>query len=305
MGMPASKGLNKYQRRAVLMQYAFLTPQLILFVGLTILPFFVALPVLFTDQANYTDPRINPVGFSNFTALFTDSSLQSEYLPALRKTVVFVLLNYVMVYLFGLTLALLVYEIGFRGWFFTVVYLPLMASGLAIGFIAVMLFAVSTGTANLLFLKLGLIQEAIDIKSASGTTVILPFLVGWRWAGFNLAIFLSGLLAIPRETIDAAIVDGAGYWHRLTQVYFPQMIPSFIMASTFCLIGSFGVFDELVAMGALYANEEAKFITVFFFNTAFRNDRLALGMTMSLQTFLPLVILGVLMQRLQRRLQYY
>jgi ABC-type sugar transport system permease subunit len=303
--MQPSKGMAKYQSRAILTQYLFATPQLVLFLVLTIVPFFVALPILFTDQANYTDPQIHPAGFANFTALFTDDGLQAEYLPALRRTVTFVGINYLMIYLFGLSLALLIYEIGFRGWFFTVVYLPLMASGFATGFLAVMLFAVSTGTANLLFLNLGLIQKAIDIKSGAGTGIILPILVGWRWAGFNMAIFLSGLLSIPKETVDAAIVDGASYWQRLTRVYFPQMWSSFIMASTFCLIGSFGVFDELVAMGALYGgNEEAKLLSVFFFNAAFRNDRLALGMTMALETFLPLVIVGVLMQRLQRRLQY-
>ena len=55
-----------------------------------------------------------------------------------------------MVYVFGLTLALLIYEIGFQGWFFTIVYLPMMVSGLAMGYMATMLFATSTGTINLM-----------------------------------------------------------------------------------------------------------------------------------------------------------
>ena len=167
-----------------------------------------------------------------------------------------------------------------------------------------LLFSQKTGTANLLLLELGLIKKPIDIQSARGTAIVLPLLVGWRFAGFNLAIFLSGLLSIPKDTIDAAIVDGASYWQRLVRVYFPQMAPSFIMATTFCLIGSFGVFDELVAMGALYANQEAKFLSIVFFMAGFRTNRLALGLTMAVQTFLPLVILGVVLQRLQRRLQY-
>lgn len=296
--------LSQRQKRLILGQYALLTPQLLLFVGLTIAPFFVAIPLLFTDMSNFTDPRINPVEFANFTALFTDSTIQQDYLPALRRTVVFVILNYLMVYIFGLSLALLMYEVGFRRWFFTVIYLPLMVSGLALGFIAVMLFARSTGTANLLFLNLGLIQKPIDIYSSSGTAVILPLLVGWRYAGFNMAIFLSGLLGIPKETIEAAIVDGATYWQRLWRVYFPQMMPSFIMVTTMCLIGSFMVFDELVAMGALYFNREARLISIIFFTYSFQVDRLALGMTLAVETLLPLTLVGVALQWLQRRLQY-
>jgi len=168
----------------------------------------------------------------------------------------------------------------------------------------VMLFARETGTANLLLLKLGVLEEPIDIYSAEGTAFILPLLVGWRYAGYNMAIFLSGLLAIPKETIESSVVDGATYLQRLFKIYFPQMWPSFILATTMCLIGSFAVFDELVAMGALYVNPEAKLLSILFFTYGFQVERLAMGMTLALQTFFPLMLLGIALQRLQRRLQY-
>ena len=298
------KKISKRERTRIFQDWLFILPQLVIFILLTIVPFFVAVPILFTDMSGFTDPQVNPVGLANFTALFTDPSVQRDYFPALRRTIVFVILNYTTVYIFGLSLALLMYEVGFRGGFFTVIYLPLMLSGLATGYVAVMLFTQQTGTANLLLLELGLINEPIDIYSPEGTAFILPLLVGWRYAGFNMAIFLSGLLSIPIETIDAAIVDGASYWQRLTRVYFPQMWPSFIIATTMALIGSFAVFDELVAMGALYVNPEAKLLSVLFFTYGFQIDRLAMGMTLAIITFLPLVFVGVALQRLQRRLQY-
>lgn len=301
----AQKGkLGKLERRRILGDWAFILPQLVIFVFLTIIPFFVAIPILFTDMAQFNDPQINPVGLRNFLALFNDRSVLADYLPALRRTLVFVALNYTTVYIFGLSLALLMYEVGFRGGFFTVVYLPLMVSGFAVGYMAVMLFSRETGTANLLLMELGLIEKGIDIFSPEGTAFILPLLVGWRYAGYNMAIFLSGLLSIPEETIEAAIVDGTSYWQRLIRVYFPQMWPSFILATTMCLIGSFAVFDELVAMGALYVNPEAKFLSILFFTYGFQVERLAMGMTLAVETFLPLVFIGIALQRLQRRLQY-
>ena len=298
------KKLGKLERRRIVEDWAFILPQLVIFIFLTIVPFFVAIPILFTDMSQFNDPKINPVGLRNFTALFTDPSVQRDYIPAFRRTIVFVVLNYTTVYIFGLSLALLMYEVGFRGGFFTVVYLPLMVSGLAVGYMAVMLFSRETGTANLLLLELGLIKEPFDLYSAEGTAFILPLLVGWRYAGYNMAIFLSGLLAIPEETIEASIVDGTNYWQRLTRVYFPQMWPSFILATTMCLIGSFAVFDELVAMGALYVNPEAKLLSILFFTYGFQVERLAMGMTLAVMSFLPLVFIGIALQRLQRRLQY-
>ena len=297
------KRLSGPERSRIRRDLSYIAPQFTLFVILTIVPFFVAIPFLFTDISQFNDPAINQVGVRNFTALFVDRGVQADYLPALRRTLVFVALNYTTVFIFGLSLALLMYEVGFRGGFFTVVYLPLMVSGLAVGYMAVMLFSRETGTANLLLMELELLKKPIDIFSAGGTAFILPLLVGWRYAGYNMAIFLAGLLAIPKETIEASIVDGASYWQRLWGIYFPQMIPSFIVTTTMCLIGSFAVFDELVAMGALYVNPEAKLLSILFFTYGFQVERLGMGMTLAVITFLPLVLVGVLLQRLQRRLQ--
>jgi len=296
--------LSQVERRRIRSDWAFMLPQLVIFVFLTIVPLLIAIPMMFTDQSQFNDPQINQVGLRNFLAVFNDPSVQRDYMPALQKTLVFVVLNYTTVYIFGLSLALLMYEVGFKGGFFTVVYLPLMVSGLAIGYIMVMLFARESGTINLLLLEGGIIRKAFDVYSREGTAYILPLMVGWRYAGFNMAIFLSGLLAIPKETIEASIVDGASYWQRLTQVYFPQMWPSFILATIMCLIGSFTVFDELVAMGALYVNPEAKLLSVLFFTYGFQVQRLAMGMTLAMETFLPLILIGIGLQRLQRRLAY-
>ena len=295
---------ERRQARRILRDWAFILPQLILFVGLTILPFISGLPMVFTDRLSFTDQDVEYVGFDNFTRVFTEPGIRDEFFPSLGRTVRFTLLNYAMVFIFGLGLALLMYEVGFRGGFFTVIYLPMMLSGLAIGFIASMLFSRSTGTLNLLLLELRLIRKPFDMKAASGISYILPLLTGWRYAGFNMAIFLAGLLSIPTETIEAAIVDGASYWQRLVRIYFPQMAGSFIIATLFCLLGSFNIFDELVALGALYGNQEAQFLSIIFFKYGFLRGRLAVGLTMALQLGIPLFIVGMLLQRLQRRFQY-
>ncbi len=298
------QSLSKLKRRRMLGDYLLLAPQFILYVGLTLLPFVVAIPVLFTDRLSFQDTGVQAAGLSNFTRILTDPNIQQEYFPSLWRTLQFVTFNYLMVYVFGLTLALLIYEIGFQGWFFTIVYLPMMVSGLATGYMATMLFSRSTGTVNLMLAEWFNVTTPIDIQQPVGTAVILPLLVGWKYAGFNVAIFLAGLLAIPTETIEAATVDGASYWQRLRYVYFPQMIPAFIIATIFCLIGSFGVFDELIPLGALSSNNEARLLSVLFFTYAFISQRLALGLTLTLQTFLPLVVIALLLQRLQRKLQY-
>jgi ABC-type sugar transport system permease subunit len=305
MTMLNTKRFSKRQTRRVIWSYLFLTPQLVLYLTLTIVPLVLAVPLLFTDRANYTDIDWEYIGVGNFEELAQDDSTRSIYLSALGRTARFTVLNYAMVYLFGLGLALLMYEVGFRGGLFSVIYLPYMLSGLALGYIAVMLFSETTGTVNLLLMELGLLNEPISIKKPEGTLVILPILMGWRWAGFYMAIFLAGLLSIPTETVEAAIVDGASYFQRLFRVYFPQMMPAFIIATIFALFNSFNVFDELVALGALDFNKAAEFLAIVVFKFGFAASRLAMGMTMAVVAFLPLTILAIMLQRLQRRLQEY
>jgi ABC-type sugar transport system permease subunit len=235
--------------------------------------------------------------------VFADEDIRRDFGPALSRTLKFTAMNYVMLYVFGLGLALLMFEIGFRGGMFSVIFLPAMISGLATGFIAVMLFSPTAGTLNLLLMKIGLIERPLDIKASGGATFLLPVFLGWRGAGLNMAIFLNGLMAIPRETIDAARVDGASYLQRLRHVYFPQMIPSFVIATTLCLVSSFRVFDELIALGALYGNKEAEMLSVVFFKYGFGGGRLALGMTIAFVVGIPLIAIAVLLQRVQRRME--
>jgi len=59
----------------------------------------------------------------------------------------------------------------------------------------------------------------------------------------------------------------------------------------------------LIAMGATYVNPNAKFLSILFFTYGFQIERLAMGMTLAVETFFPLVLLGVALQRLQRRVQ--
>jgi ABC-type sugar transport system permease subunit len=305
MSMWNPKRLSKRQTRRIVWSYVFLTPQLVLYLTLTILPLVLAMPLLFTDRVNYTDIDWEYIGAGNFKELAQDDSIRGIYLSALGRTARFTVMNYAMVYLFGLGLALLMYEVGFRGGLFSVIYLPYMLSGLALGYMAVMLFSETTGTVNLLLLKLGLIQHPFSIKKPEGTLIALPIMMGWRWAGFYMAIFLAGLLSIPTETIEAAIVDGASYFQRLFRVYFPQMMPSFIIATIFALFNSFNIFDELVALGAMDYNTAAEFLSIVVFKFGFSANRLAMGMTMAVVAFVPLLILSILLQRLQQRLQYY
>jgi len=297
------------EQKRTLWEVIFVAPQLILYVGLTIVPLLISIPIVLTNQANFTDLSIEFVGLRNFFSIF-QFPLREIFSAAVGRTALLTLFNYVLVFAFGLTLALMMFEGKFGGLIFTLIYLQYMLSGFGIGILLIMLFSRDQGSLNLLAMALGILKVPFDIKDPNITAFALPLILGWRYAGFNMALFLSGLLAIPTETIDASRVDGANYWQRFRYVYIPQIMPSIIIATIFCLIGSFGVFDEAVGMGAFYGNPAAEFFAITVFKMGFGTavgqqiGTLAEGMTMAIVVFLPLTLIAGYLIRLQKRLQY-
>jgi len=287
---------------------AFLGPQLILYFTFTILPFLISIPIVFTDRIGFIDNNIDFIGINNFLNIFKPP-LVNSFLPAIKRTAIFMVLNYSMVYIFGMSLALLMYETRSR-WrkpFFTIIYLPYMISGLGVGMILTLLFSRDTGSINLLLTKFGIFKTALDIRDPAVSAWAFPAMVGWRYAGFNMAIFLGGLLSIPYETIDASRVDGASYIQRLWHIYFPQMFASIMIATVLCLIGSWGIFDEAVGMGGLTSNESVRFLSILIFKMGFsggntvQSGTLAQAVTMSLVVNIPLIIIGILLTGLQKK----
>jgi ABC-type sugar transport system permease subunit len=309
-GTKFTRSFATVEGRRTLWEILFVAPQLLLYLGLTIVPLLVSIPIVLTDRINFTDQNIDFVGLSNFVTIF-QAPLVEQFLPSLTRTIILTLSNYVLVFAFGLTLALLMYEGKFRGLFFTIIYMPYMLSGLGTGMLLIMLFSRDQGSINLLLMQLGILKEPFDIKDPTITAYALPLILGWRYAGFNMALFLAGLMSIPTETIDASKVDGANYWQRLRYIYLPQIVPSIIIATIFCLIGSFGVFDEPVGLGAFYGNRSAEYFAVTIFKLGFGSTigqqigTMAQGIAMSLVVFVPLMVIAVYLIRLQKSRQYY
>lgn len=315
-GKSGAKGkrsrLNRSQRQS-LVSFAYAAPQLVLYSALLLLPFFVAIPIMFTDQLDFLDTGIEFVGFQNFVTLF-QAPMIDKIIPALRRTIIFTATSYLMVYLFGFLLALAMFEVTSRlkGAFFAIIYLPWMVSGVGLGLLLIMLFSRETGTVNLAIEAAGGPDRVFDAKTEAAAVYALPFIYGWKTAGFNMAIFLGGLLAIPKEVIESAKIDGAKYVQRVMHVYIPMIVPSIITVSIFALVNGFGIFDELVGLGGLAGNSNARFFSVLIYELGFASSdnygakigTLAQGLTLSLVVFAPLVLIAFYLNRLQRRLQY-
>ena len=124
------RAVRTRQTRELLVDLLYIMPQYALYLGLQILPFLIALPIIFTDQVDFLDVDVDYVGLANVTAPLSD-----RFFPALSRTVIFTITNYVMVFVYGFLLALAMFELisRFKRGFFTIIYMPWMVSGVGIG----------------------------------------------------------------------------------------------------------------------------------------------------------------------------
>jgi multiple sugar transport system permease protein len=61
----------------------------------------------------------------------------------------------------------------------------------------------------------------------------------WRFFPFAIVIFLAGITAVPQDVIDAATVDGAGFWRRNYQIIMPMILPIVAVGLIFGIVFTF------------------------------------------------------------------
>jgi multiple sugar transport system permease protein len=61
----------------------------------------------------------------------------------------------------------------------------------------------------------------------------------WRFFPFAIVVFLAGITSVPQDIIDAATVDGAGFWRRNYQIILPLIFPIVAVGLIFGIVFTF------------------------------------------------------------------
>src|SRR5690606_41671739 len=64
----------------------------------------------------------------------------------------------------------------------------------------------------------------------------------WKRMGFAMVIFIAGLRAIDDDLLEAAIVDGAGWWQRLWHIILTLLKPMTLFVAVINLIQTLQLF---------------------------------------------------------------
>jgi multiple sugar transport system permease protein len=250
----------------------FLIPLLVV-LGLTSLyPTFYSLYMSLFDW-NWGQ-RFNFVGLANYAELLASERFQI----ALWNTFVFTIGAVVVELVIGIGLALVVNRLG-RGAAVvrTLLLVPLMVSGIIVALIWKIILDPTIGPLNLVLRQLGLPVLGFLGDPAMGMASVILIDVWWQTA-FVFIVFSAGLQSLPREPLEAAEVDGAGFWSRLRYVILPMLRPIILVILLFRTIDCMKVFAIIFGTtggGPLTTTES---VQVLAYRIAFKQ----LGMSLSM-----------------------
>jgi len=222
-----------------------IAPAVLYIVTLVGFPFLLALLYSLSD-ATTGDPALHLVGLRTFGIILRDP----VFLKALKNTFVFTLISQVLVLVFAKILALVLMA-DFPGkrlvrFFILLPWTAPISLG-AIGWLWI--FDSVFSPIDWVVRSLGLLGHPEALLGPESNLYWLgrPILAmasvilvqTWRILPLATVILLAGLTAIPKEILDAAQVDGAGFWRRLFQVVMPMLFPVMSIAFLFGFVFTF------------------------------------------------------------------
>lgn len=205
-----------------------------------ILPSAIGLAMSFTNW-NSMGTNLRFVGLDHFVQIFTTQ----RYLKVIANTILFALITTALKNVLGFSLALtLNAKFRTRNGLRTVFFLPVMLAPLVLGLIFTSVYSRDNGVLNQFLRSVGLDSLAMDWLGSMATALgAVMFVEVWRLFGQNMVIYIAGLQAISEDTLEAADIDGAGYWKKLRHIIIPQMMPSITINLILNLIAGLKVFD--------------------------------------------------------------
>jgi len=226
--------------KRTLTPYLLIAPTFILFTVFFLIPLLYSFTLTFVEWNGFSVDRVF-VGFDNYLRLFEDE----DFLNALKNTFVYTICTVPLSVFLSLIMSSLLNDKvkGFqilKGIYF----LPHIVSLVAVGVVWSWIFLPDKyGLLNSLLSVFGIeIQTWLNDPDLAMPSLIIIGI--WKSMGYNMVIFIAGLLAIPKSLYEAATIDGAKNHQTFWYVTLPMLKPTifFVMVSS-TIYSLFQIFD--------------------------------------------------------------
>ena len=280
------KGIEKKQAR---WGFIFVAPAILFFSLFSFYPIFNAIYISFFDKRVLSLAAPPFVGFGNYIYLFT--SQVAGFWNSLRATTVFTLGAFIPLLICSLIWAvLLTYMLDrkTRGFFQMAYYTPAVLSTVVASIIWIMMFdprGLANQWVNFLFMTSGVDRRWLaDSFMVQFSTIVVYF---WKYIGYFVILFITGLSTIPSTIYEAATIDGSNKWQSFWKITLPLLRPTVVLVSIMAMLQCLNTFSTqylFTQSGAPQA--PINVITLNIYRTGITNQRIGRASAMSIILFI-------------------
>lgn len=236
----SKKKLSLGQKQS-LAGWIFLTPAVILIAVMSFLPMIQA---LFLSFQTGIGAAMKWTGGTNYVRMFKDP----VFVQALKNNFFYLIIQVPIMLISALVLASLLNnkDLRFKGLFRTAIFLPCATSLVSYAVIFRSLFAVD-GLVNIVLIKLGILSTGYNfLGHPNSARIVIILALIWRWTGYNMVFYLSGLQNIEYSVYEAAKIDGASPFQSFFRITVPLLKPTILLTAIMSTNGTLQLFDESV-----------------------------------------------------------
>lgn len=246
-----------------------LAPALLFVAAMALFPLVYSLLLSFRSwKLAQRDTPGDWLGLGNYHDLLSDDP---EFVEALVATVIFVVADVGATLFFALAVALLLQSQGRLASVARVaLILPFVMSPALIGISFRFFLNPEFGIAQHL-IGLAVPPLADKVWLADRTLAMIAVVASdvWHWAPYMTLVVLGGLAAIPRETQEAARIDGASAWAVLRDVTLPQLLPVLGIVLVLKTVFALKAFDTIYTLSSGGPGTSTQTLAYFVYQTAF------------------------------------
>ncbi|MDF2589710.1 MAG: binding-protein-dependent transport system inner rane component [Anaerocolumna sp.] len=267
----------------------FVLPLVFIFTTVVIIPFIIGIGYSFFSWDGMPLNEKIFVGFDNFIRLVSDK----RFLISAGHTTLFTIFAIITINVLGLGFALLVTgKLRVRNVARTMLFMPYLIGGLILGFIWKFIFSdVFSNLGDQIGLKNVFFNWLLNPKFS---LVALIIVATWQMAGYIMIIYITGIQAIPEDVIEAASVDGAGFWQTFLRIKFPLIMPSFTICLFLTLSNCFKIYDVNFSLTGGGPSNATEMFAMNIYNEIFSLNNYGYGQAKAIVFFIVVAVVTLI-----------
>jgi multiple sugar transport system permease protein len=211
------------------------------------------------------------IGLQNYTRALSNPLLYE----ALRATAIYAMIVLPVEFLLGLGFALLIHRAVRRAGLKAVIYvlaiLPLVVPPVAVAVMARLIYAPSYGALNVILERLGIVHDEIQWLGVPALAMLSVASVDvWQWTPFVYLVLFAGLQTVPRESVEAAQVDGANWWAQFRFIELEYLRPLFVLILFFRVADVLRVFDHVFVLTGGGPGTTTQLLSLYMYRIEFK-----------------------------------